>query len=331
MKIDPNVKLLMELAKATTVGNDQQRAVAQTQYAQAITLPLRDAVFDGNILFDIYDPVPTEGETTPAFDLSFVEPGTESEYIAYSIPACGAIPYRHVTGSEFRIHTYKVGNSIDACLEYIERARYDVQRDLIRAYKAGFTTRMNRDGWRNILSAGAERGEVIFDSTASAGEFTKRLVSLMMTYMQREGGGNSMSINGSRMTDLYMSPEASAGIREWDVDQLDEITRREVHTNDGRLSRLFGVNFHTLYELGVDREYQVYAEDVLGVTMDAGDTELVVGLDQSGDSTFIAPVSRPLETFIDPTLHRQQKWGIYGWLWMGFGVTDVRKVVLGSF
>jgi len=116
---------------------------------------------------------------------------------------------------------------------------------------------------------------------------------------------------------------------------LDEITRREVHENNGRLSRLFGVNLTALRELGVGQEFQTWATDQ-GVVMPTGgapshtDVELVVGLDQSDQRTFLMPVSGELETFQDDALHRLQRWGIYGWMTLGFGVMDTRKVLFGS-
>ena len=65
--------------------------------------------------------------------------------------------------------------------------------------------------------------------------------------------------------------------------------------------------------------------------MQAADLELVVGLDQSSNDSFVMPVRQQLEVFEDPTLHRQQRAGFYGWAEIGFGVLDNRRVILGSF
>ena len=83
-------------------------------------------------------------------------------------------------------------------------------------------------------------------------------------------------------------------------------------------------------ELGVGQEFQTYSVNTLGTVMPAGDTELLVGLDQSSDNSFLMPVGKELETFMDPTLHKLQKWGGYGWMTSGFGVMDTRKVVFAS-
>ena len=58
--------------------------------------------------------------------------------------------------------------------------------------------------------------------------------------------------------------------RNWGVDQVDEITRREIYTAaDGNVNRVFGVNLHDLDELGEGQEYQEFYDNVLSGTMDA--------------------------------------------------------------
>ena len=70
---------------------------------------------------------------------------------------------------------------------------------------------------------------------------------------------------------------------------------------------------------------------LLKTELQANDVELVVGLDQSSNDSFVMPVKQQLEVFEDPTLHRQQRAGFYGWSEIGFGVLDNRRVILGSF
>jgi hypothetical protein len=65
--------------------------------------------------------------------------------------------------------------------------------------------------------------------------------------------------------------------------------------------------------------------------LESSDTELVVGLDQSSNDSFVMPVKEQLQVFEDPTLHRQQRAGYYGFAELGFGVLDNRRVILGSF
>ena len=117
-------------------------------------------------------------------------------------------------------------------------------------------------------------------------------------------------------------------------DQVDEVTRREIYTSseDGApITRIFGVNLHDLDELGEGQEYQDFFTSQLGGSVEASDRELVIGLDQSSNDSFVMPVKEQLQVFEDPTLHRQQRAGYYGFAELGFGVLDNRRVILGSF
>jgi hypothetical protein len=171
----------------------------------------------------------------------------------------------------------------------------------------------------------------VFDSDAATGQFTKRLVSLMKTVMRRNGGGNSASVNRGMLTDLYVSPEAMEDIRNWGLDQVDEITRREIYTAaDGTLNRVFGINLHDRDELGVGQQYQEFYDEVLNGTLPTDDNEIVVGLDLRKRDSFIMPVRAEVQIFEDDTLHRQKRAGFYGWAEQGFAVLDNRRVLLGS-
>ena len=191
---------------------------------------------------------------------------------------------------------------------------------------------MNDDGWHTLLAAGVDRNIVVYDSDAtSAGMFSKRLVSLMKTVMRRNGGGNSSSQNRGLLTDLYISPEAMEDIRNWGLDQLDEVTRREIYTAaDGTLNRVFGVNLHDVDELGEGQEYEMFYESTLAASLPGSKTEIVVGLDLRKRDSFIMPVRQEVQIFEDETLHRQKRAGFYGWAEQGFAVLDNRRVLLGA-
>jgi hypothetical protein len=197
--------------------------------------------------------------------------------------------------------------------------------------EGAFVKKMNDDGWHTLLAAGVDRNIVVFDSDAANGQFTKRLVSLMKTVMRRNGGGNSTSINRGKLTDLYISPESMEDIRNWGIDQVDEITRREIYVaNDGTLNRVFGINLHDLDELGEGQQYQLFYSDILGATLPGSKSEMVVGLDLRNRDSFIMPIREEVQIFEDDTLHRQRRAGYYGHAEVGFAVLDNRRVLLGA-
>ena len=316
---------------------NRETALAAThEFAKALELPLRQALLSGNILDGIFEPIKLAQSATPEFPLDFLAPGTEKDFVAYTIPNHGYIPERHVEGDYVMVPTYDIGASIDWLLKYARDARWDVVGRAMEVLEGQFVKKMNDDGWHTIMAAGVDRNIVVYDSDASAGQFTKRLVSLMKTVMRRNGGGNSASNNRGILTDLYVSPESMEDIRNWGLDLVDDVTRREIYTAaDGAINRIFGVNLHDIDELGVGQEYQLFYTDTLSGTLPdngAADdkVEVVVGLDLRKSDSFIMPVREEVQIFEDDTLHRSKRAGFYGWAEQGFAVLDNRRVLIGA-
>lgn len=331
-----------ELTDLLVRSGSSQREVAlaaNAEFAKALELPLRQGLLSGDILDGIFEPIQLAQSATPEFPLDFLAPGTEKDFVAYTIPNHGYIPERHVEGDYVMVPTYDIGASIDYLLKYARDARWDIVGRAMEVLEGSFVKKMNDDGWHTILAADVDRNIVVYDSDADPGLFTKRLVSLMKTVMRRNGGGNSASNNRGLLTDLYLSPEAMEDIRNWGLDQVDEITRREIYTAaDGTVNRVFGINLHDLDELGEGQEYQLFYTDTLGGTLpqNAGGVstndkaEIVVGLDLRKRDSFIMPVRQEVQIFEDDTLHRQKRAGFYGWAEQGFAVLDNRRVLLGA-
>jgi hypothetical protein len=309
-------------------------AAAQREFAKALELPLRKGVLVGNVLGNIFETITVEPGSTTEYPLDLISPGLEGEHVAYTNPGHGRIPERSVEGDYVMIPTYSITSSVDYLLRYAREARWDIVGRAMQVMEAGFTKKMNDDGWHTLLAAGVDRNILVYDADATAGLFSKRLVSLMQTVMRRNSGGNSASVGRGRLTDMYVSPEALEDIRNWGLDQVDEVTRREIYNaaeGGAPITRIFGVNLHDLDELGEGQEYQNFFVNDLSGSVQASDLELVVGLDQSSNDSFVMPVKQQLQVFEDPTLHRQQRAGYYGWAELGFGVLDNRRVILGSF
>lgn len=325
---------LTDLLVRSGSARKEESLVANAEFAKALELPLRQGVLSGNILDGIYEPIRLAPGATPEFPLDFLTPGNEKDFVAYTIPNHGYIPERHVEGDYVMVPTFDIGASIDYLLKYARDARWDVVGRAMEVLESSFVKKMNDDGWHTILAAGVDRNIVVYDSDADAGQFTKRLVSLLKTVMRRNGGGNSASNNRGMLTDLYVSPEAMEDLRNWGVDQVDEITRREIYVagdGAGVINRVFGVNLHDLDELGNGQEYQLFYENTLGGTLQGTDTEIVVGLDLRRRDSFIMPIREEVQIFEDDTLHRQKRAGFYGYAEQGFAVLDNRRVLLGSF
>ena len=328
---EPTPEMNQLLSRAGSLKREESLA-ATSELAKALELPLRQGVMSGNILDGIFEAINLQPGATAEFPLDFLAPGTEKEFVAFTIPNHGRIPERHVEGDYVMVPTYDVGASIDWLLKYARDARWDVVGRAMEVLQGQFVKKNNDDGWHTLLSAGADRNILIYDGDASSGMFSKRLVSLMKVVMRRNGGGNSTSINRGELTDLYLSPEVNEDIRNWGVDEVDEFTRRDLITNEGGLLvRNFQVNLHTLDELGEGQEYQNFYTVDLSGTMPAGKNEILVGLDLRNNDSFVMPVRAPVQVFEDEALHRQRRAGMYGWAEHGFAALDTRRVLLGAF
>lgn len=328
----PSKEMDAMLEKATS--SDKAVAIAAQRFIAkaALEVPLRDGIVSGDILDGIFTPGDFSRGQPVIYPLSFFAPGAEREHVAYAIPLQGRIPERYVEGSEVQVPTYPIGSSINTLIRYVEFARWDVVGRMAEVLEAGFVKKMNDDGWHTLLAAGVDRNINVFDGDAANGQFTKRLVAMGKTVMARNGGGNSTSLVKSKLTHMYTSLEAIEDIRGWNLDQVDDQTRREIYVSaDGGLGNIFGVEIRNLYELGVGQEYQLFFTNDLGGSMASGDEEIVLGLDLATRNSFMMPVRKQVEIFEDEGMHRSQQIGWYGWTHLGFAVMDNRGVIVLSF
>lgn len=306
---------------------------AQRELALALTLPIKQGVIKGDILAGIYSRVDFEAGSSIEFPLDFLSPGSEKDFIAYTIPNVGRLPERHVEGDYVMVPTYDTGATIDWALKYARDARWDVLGRAMDVLMGSFTRKVNNDGWHTLIASGKGRNLSVYDDLATAGLFTKRLVALMKTVMRRNAGGNSTSVNQGKLTDLYLSPESLEDIRSWDLSQVDDMTRRDIFLaggEEGALTKIFGVTLHDIDELGVAQEYELYYENTLGGTLPGSKLEIVIGLDLSKTDSFVMPIRQDVEVYEDPTFHRQRRAGMYATWEGGFAALDSRRVLLGA-
>jgi hypothetical protein len=302
--------------------------------AVALDSPLRKGVLFGDVVGNIFEPEEWGPGDHPEYPLDLLAPGTEGDHIAYTMPQHGRIPERHVESDYIMIHTYMMANSIDFLRRYAREANWNVVTRALEVMRAGFIKKMNDDAWHTLLSAVVDRNILVFDDDAAASQFTKRLLSLMKVVMRRNAGGNTGSSGVGRLTDVFMSIEGIEDIRNWGVDQLDDVSRNRVYNsadNGAPLTRIFGLDLHDMYELGDGQQYQNFFVNDLSGAIESSDTELIVGLDLSMNDSFVMPVKMDVQVYEDEALHRSGRQGYYAESELGFGVLDNRRVIAGSF
>lgn len=119
-------KELTDLLIRSGSPRKEESVAANAEFAKALELPLRQGVLNGNILDGIFEPITLAQSATPEFPLDLLSPGTEKDFVAYTIPNHGYIPERHVESDYVMVPTYDVGASIDYLLKYARDARWDV-------------------------------------------------------------------------------------------------------------------------------------------------------------------------------------------------------------
>ncbi|RKY43057.1 MAG: hypothetical protein DRP85_00750 [Candidatus Makaraimicrobium thalassicum] len=325
-----------ELLRKAASNDLEERKKYQRALAQVLDGAFRGAVLEDDTLNGVFQRVVLEPGVDPRFPLHFLSPGEEEDYVAFVIAKEGAPPQRLIEGDEVYVPTYTISNSIDIARKYVRDARWDVVADAMDVLKYGFTRKLNDDGWHTIISAAVENGRVV-DSSAAAGTFTKKLLTGMMTAIKRFPGGRR-----SKLTDLFLSPEALADIRNWSQAEVDDITRHEIFRGEGLagLPTIFGVRLHELQELGEGQRFQTYIESTDGPNkaswfVAGGDTdkEFCIGLDASDWAlrTRKFVVREDLQLYEDDTLLRSNRVGWFGFMEIGFAVLDNRFLVIGTF
>lgn len=316
-------------SKDMEVRKEYRKALAQT-----LDGAFKAAVLEEDTLDGVFQRILIPNGADTRFPIHFLEPGDEEDHIAFVMPKEGAIPNRFIEGDEVYVGTYVIGNSIDWPIRYARDARWDVVADAMDVFHYGFTRKMNDDGWKTIISSAVTNG-AITDSAATSGYFTKKLVTNLQTGMKRLNGGRR-----TQATDIFLSPEGLADIRNWTSTQVDPDTRREIFVgnDDGGIGSLFGVRLHELQDLGVGQRYQTYIESASGPNKSAwfphpGDQEFCIALDlrSKPNYPFKMPVREELGVFDDETMHRSARMGVYGWMELGFTVLDSRYAAIGTF
>jgi hypothetical protein len=238
-----------------------------------------------------------------------------------------------VEGDYVMIPTFEIASSIDWTLRYARDARWDIVSRALQVLQSSFVKKTNDDAWHTLLAAGVDRNILVYDADAAAGQFTKRLVSLLKTVMRRNGGGNSSSINRGKLTDLYVSPEAIEDIRNWGVDQVDDITRREIYNaEDGSapLTVFSRLTFKTLMSLVLDKSIRTSTRANLAEAFRLRTLSLLLALTSARTTRLFVRFERTFRYLRMTIFIVSVELVFMAWAEHGFAVLDNRRVILGS-
>jgi hypothetical protein len=340
---DEELSLVQALLRKSADANQEVATAALHELAKAVEVPLRKGFFIGDTVGQIYTREDLPDGASVKYPIDFVGPSGERNFLAWNAADEGTVDNRLVKGQEITVDTFQLMNAISWKLQYARDARWPMVERALKVFRDGFVHRLNNIGWNVLTKAAGNRRDTEF-STVTGAAFTLGLLSAMQLKMKR-----GIEFGHSELTDLYVSSEVMKDIRDFATDtSIDFTTRREIFQavprpdgNGGEVivPTIYGVAVHELKQLGIDKDYNTYfntnknavngSSNLSGFA--ATTDEVVIGLDLTaeGRNAFFMPVRRDLEMFEDPTLHRAQLAGVYGWMDLTFICLDERRVLAG--
>lgn len=331
--------LMKQLAVQAASPNEAESYEAFKHIARALSLPLRRAILHGDMVANIFERKTAQPGQFYVYPKSAFNPENDGNFESFVMPQFGAVPDRQIVGDYVMVPVFRTSNGLSASVSYVEKADWDVMEALAAQLVNGHIRTRNRLGFETLLAAAAARNFTVTDSEAATGLFTKRLLSFSSIKMRRLGGGNATSPMRRRLTDVYYSLEGQADLRNWDLTQIDEISRREIFIADDdseTLNKVFGIRLHPMDEFGVGQKYQSYITRAtvhggLAKTQPSGTEEFCLGLDLANRDSFIMPVSKDVQIFPDITMRRAGKFGWWSEDEYGLAALDNRNAMLMAF
>jgi len=344
---------MMDLFKATAEIQTQEGLAAYRAFAAALTTPILQKIELESIMRQL-------------FAVERLAPGAQAVYpIAedfeipvWVLPGLGYVAQNFIEGigEEVYVPTFTIDASADWKITYARDSRIDIpQRAAARAAK-DLANYEEECGWRVIMPAATSafsgkgllgsRSAPIYEinpASTGAGYLSKELINKMIVGFKR---------TGRTLTDLYVSPEDAADIREWTDTDIDPVTRREIFQAAG-MGMIWNVSLHEVQHLGATGMYNINSSDsefgkflatatsfnnydldnpnktaADGTITTLGETQ-ILGFDLTVNDSLVMPIRKDYEAYDDPTLLRVQKQGFFGWAELGFACLDSRMIGLG--
>jgi len=349
-----DTKEMKELFKATADVQTPEGMLAYRAFAAALTTPILQKIELESIMRQLF----TVEKLDPGAQASY--PVAEDfEIPVWVLPGLSYVAQNFIEGigEEVFVPTFTIDASADWKISYARDSRIDIpQRAAAKAAKE-IANYEEECGWRVIVPAATSsfsgkgllgsRPAPIYEVAAAstgAGYLSKELINDMMVGFKR---------NGRTLTDLYISPEDAADIREWTDTDIDPLTRREVFQAAG-MGQIWKVTMHEVQHLGAPGLYNIngygsaYGKFIAdsgntfnsytldnpnitnadGTVATLGETQ-IYGFDLSVNDSLVMPIRKEYEAFDDPTLLRVQKQGFFGWAELGFACLDSRMLGMG--
>lgn len=343
---------MQELFKATAEQTPEGYA-AYKAFAAALTTP-------------ILQKIELESIMRQMFSVERLGPGAQAVYPVaedfeipvWVLPGLGYVAQNFIEGigEEVYVPTFTIDAAADWKITYARDSRIDIPSRATARVAKDLANYEEECGWRVIVPAATSsfsgkgllgsRPAPIYEinpASTGAGYLSKELINKMIVGFKR---------TGRTLTDLYVSPEDAADIREWTDTDIDPVTRREIFQASG-MGSIWNVTLHEVQHLGATGLYNInsstseygkftatgssfnsYTIENANVTAadgtvsTLGETQ-IYGFDMSTNDSLVMPIRKDYEAYDDPTLLRVQKQGFFGWAELGFACLDSRMLGMG--
>ena len=345
---------MQKLFQATASIETPEGLAAYKAFAAALTTPILQKVELDSVMRSLY------AVERLAPGAQAVYPVAEDfEIPVWVLPNLGYMAQNFVEGigEEVYVPTFAINASADWKVTYARDSRIDIAQKCAARAAKDLVAYEEECGWRVIMPAATSsfsgkgllgsRPAPIYEinpASTGAGYLSKELINKMMVGFKRIG---------RTLTDLYVSPEDAADIREWTDTDIDPVTRREIFQASG-MGQIWNVQLHEIQHLGAtglyningnsaaygkfiadaSEEYNAYTLENPNVTNadgtinTLGETQ-VLGFDKTANDSLVMPIRKEYEAIEDPTLLRVQKAGFFGWAELGFACLDSRMLGMG--
>lgn len=345
---------MQELFKATaSCLENKEGALAYQAFASALTVPILQEIRLRSVARELF-----ATETLGPGAQAVYPVADDFDIPVWVLPGLGYVAQNFIegVGEDIYVPTFTIDASAQWKLTYARDGRVDIAERAARNIARAVAEYEEESAWRVLAPAVTTdfsgqglltaRSAPIYEVPAAspgAGYLSKELINKMMVGMVR---------TDRTLTDLWVSPEDAADIREWTDTDIDPVTRREIFQAAG-MGRVWNVQLRELKHLGAVGKFNINDEtssfgifkdsagayndytltnanivDANGQVTTVGETQ-VWGFDSTVNDSLVMPIRQEFQTYEDPTLLRKQQQGVFGWEEVGFASLDARMQSLG--
>lgn len=349
-----NLQEMQELFKATaSCLESKEGAMAYQAFAQALTTPILQEIRLRSVARELF----AEERLAPGAQAVYPV-ADDFDIPVWVLPGLGYVAQNFIegVGEDVYVPTFTIDASAQWKLTYARDGRVDIAARAARNIARAVAEYEEESAWRVLVPAATTdfsgqglltaRSAPIYEVAATApgaGYLSKELINKMIVGMER---------NDRTLTELWVSPEDAADIREWTDTDIDPVTRREIFQASG-LGRIWNVQLRVLKHLGAVGKFNINDQtasygifkdsagafndytltnanvvDANGQVTTAGETQ-IYGFDGTVNDSLVMPIRSEFVVYDDPTLLRKQQQGIFGWEEIGFACLDSRMLSMG--